>query len=1293
MMKAPAATAMNPEAGALAALAYGAAAGVGTAVAWPLLLAGVVGLFALSHRSQWASDVYCRLQATGLSSAAARRTSALVLVLYLLETLSGRFQPFVAGQHKEPESTPLWWRLAVALGSAACVTACLLVMRGRAMRSDHQNPRVQHRDRLPAHVAMQYFTEPDAAVASAGTGVANEQRCISLNGTWEFELVGSPEAAQSTRFFMPATPPARGKLPVPANWQLHGLGTPIYTNIQYPWLSRWIKPPFVPAENETGCYRRWFTVPEQWLTEQYRVSLIFHGVEAAFHVWVDGVEVGYSQDSRLPAEFDITSLLTAQTSGSRAFTAEDPENTPLLSGEDRLAQGQHCVAVQCVQFCDGSYLEDQDHWWLSGIHREVELRAAPSRMRIEDYAVETDVQLSYDRPGEAARASLDVRLQLYVSGMADQENGFKIELKLLDCSQPNSVLGVATCLSLQPLATHPDVNVPQNLSETYADGGTATHEASLCIEVAQPSLWSAECPNLYTAVLILASNGKTIQSEAFRVGFRKSEIKDGLFCINGQAVTICGVNRHEHDDRTGKVVSEDSMLRDIQLMKAHNINACRTAHYPNHPRFYQLADEHGIYIVDEANIESHGDSFWPVMPPMPMSRLPCDPEWAQAYRSRIARMVARDKNHACVCIWSLGNEAGYGPIFAEMRRWIREHDRQNRPVQYEPSGSPKDCSDIFCPMYPCEAQYSELSRAIDDPNETRPIIMCEYAHAMGNSNGSLDEYWETVRTEKQVQGGFIWDWVDQGLRQRERKDSTGSDGRGSTTGGLGNAHWAYGGDFGDPVHDAQFCINGLVFPDRTPHPAMEEVRHLYAPLEVSLLGRRDATSPVEDWEFDVEIRNLDCFRSLSWLSFDWELIGSTGVLATGDLELAVPSTRPGCATLASFTTPPFPCQTFLTVNARSKVGGWLVKATQFKVGNSSAAQSFGGSAPIHVGSQQLVVSRDNSGQLVVTAAGVTIGFSRARGCVSLLRIDDVVVIASERDGPQHQLWRAPTDNDEAGLNVGIPTWLAKLVKKYPNPLWSYAERWRYAGLDRLRLEITSVIDILAGDGKSFEFTVSGKLWPEGHSTAAAVVTTTYTVSLNGSVRVRAEIDCSDAGVPTLARVGMRMRLAASMRNISFFGRGPHENYPDRKRSAHVGLHESDLSAQVVPYIVPGESGGRADVVWAAAADSDGVGLLAVTPPGESFALFSAQPFSTEQLAVAKHTSELGLDLDDAANSGCDPVHFTLDHAHMGLGGDVGWLPSVHEPFKVEPRAFSYSYTLVPLRPGQRPGAEAAKYTA
>ena len=518
--------------GALAALASAAVAGVAAAVAWPLLLAGAVALFALSHKVQSASDLYCRCQATGTPAAAARRSAALVLLVYMLESLPwGTFTPFVAGRHEDEGSTPLWWRLAVGLGSALAVTACLVAMRHAALQTDHQNPRVQQRNRLPTHVAMEYFTDADAAAAAAGAPAgANPSRCLSLSSAdaWEFALQPSPEAAQASRFFLPGTPASRGTLPVPANWQMHGFGSPIYTNIQYPWLSRWMKPPFVPVANETGCYRRWFRVPEQWLTDRCRISLIFHGVEAAFHVWVDGIEVGYSQDSRLPAEFDITDRLHSQ-SGDGPFAAasvsgdgedplpvlyrsrfmpaidrplsliagEDPERASLLSDHyHERSDGSHCIAVQCVQFCDGSYLEDQDHWWLAGIHRDVELRAAPGRIRIEDYAVETEIQLAADRDhdgatGVATRGVLDVTVQLALDDQHAGADLARLELKLFDaCSSGGGgeelVLGVATCLSLNRVHRREEVSDASFNVDTFADdgGATATHEAMLYIHAA-----------------------------------------------------------------------------------------------------------------------------------------------------------------------------------------------------------------------------------------------------------------------------------------------------------------------------------------------------------------------------------------------------------------------------------------------------------------------------------------------------------------------------------------------------------------------------------------------------------------------------------------------------------------------------------------------------------------------------------------------------------------------------------------------------------------------------------------
>jgi beta-galactosidase len=693
----------SPPSSSTSSVAIAAAgAGLAAAAAWPLLLLSAAVLFALSHRWDRARDLYFRCQATGLTSAAARSSVALALLGRLARRLltgPSSAQP-VLSQIIVDLSEP---SVLIGIGAAMFASSWLVVRYRHAVKEDHQNPLIQGRNRLPAHVPMQYHTSATDALAgtaagkgSCGSGV-NPARYLSLNGVWEFQLMMCPQAAQASRFWSPSVPAAHGRLAVPANWQLHGFGTPIYTNIQYPWLSRWIKPPYVPSENETGCYRRWFEVPEQWLREDLRISLILNGVEAAFHVWLDGSYIGYSQDSRLPAEFDITHILRGHTAESSVAS----ETSALLSDDSKLSnlQGRHCLALQVMQFCDGSYLEDQDHWWLAGIHRDVELRATPSAQRIEDYAVNTEIELPSTGSDytQASNGILAVRACVSTRNLS-ASNACNLELRLFGPGQHEG-----EPLAMVDVAGRATTNITKSHANTVMDSQTECMDevVSLRLHLEGPvDLWSAEHPTLYSATLTLVDgSGHVVQSEGFRVGFRRAEIINGQLCLNTVPLTICGVNRHEHDERTGKVVSESSMRHDIELMKAHNINACRCAHYPNHSRFYELADEYGLYIVDEANIESHGDFFWPVMAPMPMSRLPNDPDWAGAYCARISRMFARDKNHSCVILWSLGNEAGTGPAFRTMRRWIEAQDWQSRPIQYEPDGSPADHSDIFCPMY------------------------------------------------------------------------------------------------------------------------------------------------------------------------------------------------------------------------------------------------------------------------------------------------------------------------------------------------------------------------------------------------------------------------------------------------------------------------------------------------------------------------------------------------------------------------------------------------------------------
>ena len=659
---------------------------------------------------------------------------------------------------------------------------------------------------------------------------------------------------------------------------------------------------------------------------------------------------------------------------------------------------------------------------------------------------------------------------------------------------------------------------------------------------------------------------------------------------------------------------------------------------------------------------------------------------------------------------------------------------------------------------------------------------------MGNSNGNLDEYWAIVRTTEQVQGGFIWDWVDQGIYQRQTRDKSRlgahggvcSDGRGVSGGGRGLAHWGYGGDFDDPVHDGQFCCNGLIWPDvhRTPHPALEEVRHLYAPLRIILL-REQSLQQEQGWEWTITVQNLATFRDLSWLSFEWSLqmfdeqpITAAAVAAQEDVARlvggAVHFTKSGAEAPAGSTVsgtcsclvvaaqairsaaqvavaPSF----FLTVTAHNASTGTLVKATQFSLQPEqfmeppslglppvallpssaarppAAAASSSSSAAATVVSPASVplVSVSESAETIWLRAGtdgaIELTFDKQTGTLQSLTVDGQPLLACEAEvvgappppALTHTLWRAPTDNDEGGIAVGMPSWLASLVKRWPNPLWSYADRWRYAGLPELVSEVLSVTTTDgtssngSGTAAAFTFAVvsvlracNGAQEATTRVSAAAAapiahVRTDYTVTPDGRVQVDVNVDCDPNYCPTvLSRVGMTLRLAPELQHLTWLGRGPHENYPDRKAAAHVGLYHSTVAQQIVPYIVPCESGGKTDTQWVALRDDathTGCGLLVVAQQHKPFALFSALPFSTAALAMSKHTSDLGLDIDDGNGDGGSEtyaqhhkvVHLTIDHAHMGVGGDVSWLPCVHDPYLIKPGRFAYSYTLVPLRRG------------
>ncbi len=574
----------------------------------------------------------------------------------------------------------------------------------------------------------------------------------SLNGDWQFSLFSSPEEVPAESIETQYDDSHWDKISVPSNWQMKGFDKPIYTNVKYPFADN---PPFVPAENPTGCYRTTFTLDNSWNDRTVRIT--FDGVNSAMHLWCNGHWVGYSQDSRLPAEFNLTPYL---------------------------CDGENQLMVMVMRWSDGSYLEDQDMWWLSGIFRDVTLIAKPS-ICLEDISIETELDDVY------CDASLKLKTRLNCNALDHY-----VQVKLYDAA--NQIVG-----SEEGYIRQCGKKV---IDEKGCWNDIAFHE----IAVTAPHQWSAESPYLYRCVVsLLNSDGELVDCESYRIGFRKVEIEDGLLKVNGKPLLIRGVNRHEHHPENGHAVSYEDMLQDVLLLKQNNFNAVRTSHYPNHPAFYELCDEYGLYVVDETNIETHGQ--------FPMSRLSNDAEWLNAYMQRMIGMVERDKNHASIIIWSLGNESGIGFNHHAMYQWIKQRD-PSRPVQYEGGGSDTAATDIICPMYarveqdqPFEAVPKwAIKNWVSRPGENRPLILCEYSHAMGNSSGCFNKYWEAFRQYPRLQGGFIWDWVDQGLSKTDEN---------------GVHYWAYGGDFGDEINDRQFCINGLMFPDRTPHPSMYEVKH------------------------------------------------------------------------------------------------------------------------------------------------------------------------------------------------------------------------------------------------------------------------------------------------------------------------------------------------------------------------------------------------------------------------------------------------------------------------------------
>ncbi|KMT17108.1 hypothetical protein BVRB_2g041620 [Beta vulgaris subsp. vulgaris] len=1022
----------------------------------------------------------------------------------------------------------------------------------------------------------------DAALNCASSWVKDLPFVKSLSGLWKFQLASGPSAVPLNFYHNDFHDNDWGTVPVPSNWEMHGYGQPIYTNTEYPFL---VDPPNVPGENATGCYRTYFDIPNKW--KGRRILLHFEAADSAYHVWVNGSPVGYSQDSRLPAEFEITEYIN-----------------PCDSEE------KNVLAVQVFRWSDGSYLEDQDHWWLSGIHRDVLLLAKP-QVFIADYSFRSNMD------GSLSHADLEVEVKVDTPQAMPRDcilTNFTLEAGVYDIGkwlgndEPVDLLAsVVTQMELIP--------PPSFRFNGYHFKG----------KIDSPKLWSAEQPNLYALVVILKdASGNVVDCESCQVGIRQIETAYKQLLVNGHPVMIRGVNRHEHHPRLGKTNLEYCMVKDLVLMKQYNINAVRNSHYPNHPRWYELCDLFGMYMIDEANIETHGfDHSGPFKHPT------MEPTWTAAMLDRVTGMVERDKNHACIISWSLGNEAGYGPNHSALAGWIRGRD-PSRVIHYEGGGSRTSSTDIVCPMY---MRVWDIVKIANDPNEARPLILCEYSHAMGNSNGNIDEYWEAIDNTFGLQGGFIWDWVDQGLLKE---------------GADGKKHWAYGGDFGDTPNDLNFCINGLVWPDRTPHPALHEVKYLYQPVKISLEKGL------------LKITNAHFYETTQGSEFHWVILGDGSELGSGVLSL--PQIEPQSSYTMEWKSGPWytawtSCtseEIFLTVtmkllhSTRWVEAGHVISSTQMQLPSN---RKFG---PHVIKPKDPVLRTENHGDTIkiFQQDASEIVFNTQTGSIESWRVQGVSVM---NRGIVPCFWRAPTDNDKGG---GADSYLSK---------------WKAAFLDDIAF-ITNSCSVQNNTG-FVEIAVvvlgiprSKNIAEPNETDITFTVNLTYIIYGSGDIIIETSVKLQ-SDLPPLPRIGIEFHLDKEVDRVKWYGKGPFECYSDRKAAAQVAIHEKTVGEMHVPYIVPGECGGRADVRWLTLQNKDGVGIYASIYDSSPTMQMSTSYFTTTELDRATHNENLveGEDIE---------VH--LDHKHMGLGGDDSWTPCVHDKYLIPPVPYAFSIRLCPV---------------
>lgn len=1013
-------------------------------------------------------------------------------------------------------------------------------------QNNWENPKYFAENKEKAHPHFLSFENAEDALVNDFSKSAYYRL---LNDQWKFNWVEKPADRPMDFYSLHYDDSDWDQLAVPANWELNGYGTPIYTNVRYPFPAN---PPYIPAENNpVGSYRYWFEIPVDW--NQRQIFLHFGAVKSAMTLWINGQRVGYSQGSKLPAEFDITPYAVS---------------------------GRNLIALEVFRWSDGSYMEDQDFWRLSGIERDVFVYSTP-KVHIRDFFAKPSLVDNYTN----GMLNLEVSIRNEQTKKAD---GLLVEAQLID-SRGKEI-------------------IPGPLQKEFKMEPKSELQLKFSHQLFNPQQWTAETPNLYTLLLVLKDRkGKVIEAVSHKIGFRNIEIKNQQLLVNGVPVLLKGVNRHEHDPLTGHVISKESMLQDILLMKQHNINTVRTSHYPNDPYWYQLCDEYGLYVIDEANIETHGMGY-------SMERsLGNNPDWKEAHLERMERMIQRDKNHPSVIMWSMGNEAGPGQNFAATAALTKQLD-PSRPVHYERFN---EVCDVVSVMYP-SVDYIEKQGQSSDP---RPFFICEYAHAMGNSVGNLDEYWRVIEKYPRLIGACIWDWVDQGILQKDAD---------------GKSYFAYGGDFGDSPNDGSFCLNGLVFPDRSIPPKLLEVKRVYQYVGIEAENLKEGK---------IRIINKYPFTDLKNFSLHYAVLCNGKEIYSVNHAAAF-SVAPGKTMFLQLDLPEIPEKStneyHLNMEFRlNQPESWASK------GHVVAAQQF--ALPVtrmempilELASLPACQMEKSDGRIRVSGTGFTLNFNESTGM-----LDSWTYLGQEILGAAPDLWnapilnlmRAPTNND----------------KEIENSIRNF-------GLDSLKPELIKM-EVEQVEDQAVQ--VITRLRWFGKSGAQIDHICTYSILGNGAIHMAHQI--IPKGISSaLPRVGIRMVLEGSFEELNWFGRGAHENYEDRLASADIGIYSSHVSDFYVPYIDPQETGNREEARWISLFNSKGSGIVCV--PDGTLA-FSALHLTANDLDLARHTNEL---------KHRPEVILQLDYRNGGLGnGSCG--PGPLDQYRIDPSGYSFGYTLVPV---------------